>query len=619
MGPRSPADLDQARSRIESLAVTSLATDLYPGMSEAARVLQRGQSANKEVYLFSDMQKSGWEQQTGDLARSLRDIKDQATVFLVRCGTRKAANVAIIGITPQSGVPRPGERSGFGVLLRNTGADPVKNLSVSLRVDDNHNLVETQAVPLLNPGETRAVTLAVLLEKAGLRVLTARIDHDDLPGDNHLDQVIEVRERINVLVVDGGAQDRDPAKWSSFHLLNALQPVPEKAQARYPVQPRLVTPRLASPALLANADVCILVNVALQSNRARPTEVLPDDFVEALAPFVQRGKGLIVYAGDNVAADAYNRVLGKQQGLLPLPLKGFMEYAGRAALRFNPDSVGLPAFWRFRDDAYYKGFKDIEIYKAVELEEPAPQQRTEASPTETNNRKLDPLTIVFRYGNGKPAIAARVVANGEVVFITTSADKGWQLKSPEPAWTDWPVHFEFVPFVDVLFNHLLARQSQAYNIRAGEKLDWHPSLKGEWAYTLLHPNGTQVRLGLPENRNNRLVVTAAGLAEAGVYHMVPSLPPQSENSTADALPDKSAGAPIAVVPDLQETQDLTTLTDEEIDQRLGFRPIHMTAGAGVTINAGERLNREWTPWLLMAVLILAVGESVLAYWCGRAW
>ena len=152
------------------------------------------------------MQRSGWEQQTGDPARSLREMKEKATVFLVRCGMRKPANAAIVGITPQSGVPRPGERSGFAVLVRNTGSEPVKNLSVSLSADDNHKLMETQAVPVLQPGETRAVTLTALLEKAGLRVLTARIDHDDLPGDNRFDQVIQVAQRINVLVIDGGGR-----------------------------------------------------------------------------------------------------------------------------------------------------------------------------------------------------------------------------------------------------------------------------------------------------------------------------------------------------------------------------------------------------------------------------
>src|SRR5262249_19512852 len=156
------------------------------------------------------MQRLGFEQQAGNLGRALRDIKDKATVFLVRCGTRPTANVAIIGITPQSGVPRPGERIGFAVLARNTGREPVTDLQVSLTVDGNDKLAETQALPRIDPGETRAVTLPAKLDKPGPRVLTARLKHDDLDGDNRFDQVILVRDQVHVLVVDGGARDRDP-------------------------------------------------------------------------------------------------------------------------------------------------------------------------------------------------------------------------------------------------------------------------------------------------------------------------------------------------------------------------------------------------------------------------
>jgi len=35
--------------------------------------------------------------------------------------------------------------------------------------------------------------------------------------------------------------------------------------------------------------------------------------------------------------------------------------------------------------------------------------------------------------------------------------------------------------------------------------------------------------------------------------------------------------------------------------------------------ARERTNREWTPWLLALVLMLALAEVLLAWFCGRAW
>lgn len=623
LGPRSPANLEQARSLIQNLALTSLASDLYPGVAEAASVLQRGQASNKEFYLFSDMQNLAWDQQAGNLNNTLKDIKDKATVFLVRCGTRPVNNVAIVGITPQSGVPRPGERIGFAVLVRNTGKEPVKELKLTLAVDGDDKVAETQALPKIDPGETRAVTLTAKLEKAGLRVLTARVSHDDLDGDNRFDQVVLVREQVNILVVDGGMHERDPEKWSSFNLMNALLPVKDIERAKYHLQPRLVTPRLAAPALLAKTDLCILVNVALQADLKRSAEVLPADFVEELAGFVKQGKGLIIYAGDNVAPDAYNRILGKKHGLLPLPIKGVLEQPLKSPLKLNPGSAGLPAFWKFRDDDYYKGLKDVEIYKALELDETAtPAAKDVETDEQPKEKKQDPLTIAFRYNSGQPAVVSRLVDGGEVMLITTAADKGWKRESADPTWTDWPIHFEFVPFVDVMISHLLQGQTQTYNVVAGNKLDWYPTVKVERAYTLVYPDGTNVRLGLPEKKNSRSVVTATDLPLAGIYRMVATLPPQARMDAPadDTEPDKTSGVPIAVVPDLRETQDLSTLTDEAIDQRLEFKPIHITAGAeGSVLGADERLNREWTTWLLAAVLVLALAEAALAYWCGRAW
>lgn len=631
LGPRSPANLDQARHIIQNLQLTSLATDLYPGVVEAAGVLQRGQASNKELYIFSDMQRLGWEQQAGGLARVLQEVKDKATVFLVRCGSpqRKPANVALVGITPQSGMPRPGERVAFAVLLRNTGSESVKDLKVSLSVDGNDKLAETQALARIDPGETRAVTLSAKLEKAGLRLLTARVEHDDLEGDNRFDQVLLVRDQINILVIDGGAHDRDPEKSSSFFLMHALLPVKDSDRAKYHVQARLVSPRLASPALLAKQDLCILVNVALKPELKRRAEAVPADFIDELERFVRQGHGLVIYAGDNVSPDLYNEVLGKKHGLLPMPIKGVVERKPAEPLRLLRNSVGLPAYLKFKEDEYYKGFNEIQVWKTLELKaEQKKQDEPEApAPGDADKAKKEqrdePLTIALKYGNGLPAVVSKKVEAGEVIFVATAAEPGFKADSPNPVWNDWALRLEYVPFVEVTVNHLLHGQTQTHNVTAGEKLDWYVTTKQTLAYTLVHPDGKAVRLGLPEKKNNRALVTVKDLPSAGVYRMQATRPPQAQGEeplVLDAAPDKRSGAPLAVIPNLRESEDLSSLSDGELDQRLGFRPVHLVAGVEAQVEAGtERLNREWTTWLLALVLALTLGESALAYWCGRAW
>ena len=217
LGPQTPSHLDQARQIISDIEVSHLGSDLLPGVSEAAATLRRGQSPNKELYLFSDMQKRGWEAQAASLADKMKDIHGFARVHLIHCATRTPDNAAIVGITPQSSL-RTGERADFAVLVRNTGAGTLRNLSVSLEVDGKTAERDTRPLDELKPGETRAVLLTGLLDRPGRRILTAHVKTDDLDADNRFDQVIVVHDEVGILLVDGVTQRARTAQRRQFLL-----------------------------------------------------------------------------------------------------------------------------------------------------------------------------------------------------------------------------------------------------------------------------------------------------------------------------------------------------------------------------------------------------------------
>ena len=126
LGPRSPSNIDQARELIKNLELSALSTDFAPAALLAKEVLQRSQLPNKELYVFSDFQKTGFDQQPTLLVDTLKELKDKANITLVRCGSRLPKNAAILGIIAQSAVSRPGQRSGFARARqehRRRGAD----------------------------------------------------------------------------------------------------------------------------------------------------------------------------------------------------------------------------------------------------------------------------------------------------------------------------------------------------------------------------------------------------------------------------------------------------------------------------------------------------------------
>lgn len=634
VGPPDARDRDQAAVILKDLDLTHLASDLAPGIAEAVSALKRGHAANQELYVFSDMQKDGWDKNADRLNKTVKDLSETATVHLVRCGTQQPRNVAVVGIAPQSGIPRPGERVGFAVLVRNTGAAAVKNLAVRLTVDGKRQDIEEQPIAELSPGETRTVTLTAKMEKAGLRVLTATVRDDDLDEDNRYDQVILVRDQLRVLVVDGAADPKDLPRSSAFHLEHALVPVKDEQRAKYHVRLTSLSPRRVSAAELNVHDVCILANVALERGAKGGGEAPPSDFVEQLGPFVRRGNGLIIFGGDNVAPEAYNRILGQRLNLLPAKVAGLSAFGDENFVLLDRGSITGPAFLRFREDEDFKGISFVPILRTLQLDEPAREAKKE-----TGGR------VLMRYTNGKPALVSRTVGAGEVLLVATSAGPEWKRDTRLPSW-NWLFEWQagYLPLVEAFLNHLQDRLGQSHNFTAGKTLDWHPTpdplaaprpatpdgaaaqVDDTRAYFLIHPPtrpGAEARrepLGRPEMVQGRPVVTAAGIDRAGVYHITAADRGAGAPLKAGVVEPAPLLVPFAVVPDLRESANLETLPERALNERLGFTPVHMNLDGRASVAAvTERTNREWTRWLLLAVLGLAAGEAILAWFCGRAW
>jgi Aerotolerance regulator N-terminal/von Willebrand factor type A domain len=603
LGPRSPSNLDQARELVKNLEISSLSTDFAPALVEAKKVFERGQLPNKELYFFSDFQKSGFEQQPNLVVDTLKDLNEKTNLMLVRCGSRTVKNAAIVGITAQSGIPRPGQRAGFAVLVRNTGSDPLNDIRLTLTADGDDKNGDSQTIATLDGNETRAVTMSAKFDKIGPRVLSAKIVFDELDGDNRYDQVIPVREQVNILVVNGNPNDRQPTQSSTFFLDNALMPTSEKSGTKSFIQFRDIESRLASPALLAKTDLCFLVNVGMPGEQGKAADgaakrgVVPADFLSELAGWVRQGHGLVIIPGSNSDAGAYNRELGKL-GLLPTPIKQIRNINPDNSIHLSRSTFDYPAFRDFKTDKRYSKIDEVKTWHFLELDD---------SSTKTSKVEPPPPSgeVLARFENRLPFLTLRRVDAGQVVLFATAF---------EPTWSDLPIIPPElpVPLIQSIVSQLLHGQTQNHNLVAGEGLTWYPQEKEPQNYSLRTPSGSVLRLGLPITKDGRQVLSIGDLDRAGVYRLM------TTTVTNEAILSDT-GDPIAVTPDLREVADLSTLTDEQIDARLGFRVSHVDITKDTNSSGIERYRREWTLYVLAAVLALAVFESVLAFFCGKSW
>lgn len=584
-GPQSPGNLDQARQAVNDIELTSLATDLLPGFSEAFTALDRGAGMNKEVYVFSDLAKSGFERQSAALRGKADEIKGRATLLLVRCGQDLPANAAITDITFPGGIPHKGARIPFTVLLRNTGTKPVTNANVTLEVDGRSTEKETASVAVIAPGQTTPVTLTALLEDPGIRVVTARLTSDDLSGDNRLDKVISVRDRVNVVIVDG-APDPGDAKDSASHFIrNAILPVSAMIVDDYFVRVNVVPADEAGPGLLAGCDLVVLANVP-SSHADRPgVPGLHEDFVLRLAEFVKAGGGLVIGSGDNVLPARYNQVFGiAGVNLLPCELDAVTSTTIEKPFRIAPDTIEPGSYLsRFRDEPYKTVTGDVELTKLISLYAGDETSRT-----------------LLKTTDARPLLVSKTLGEGEVLFLATTLDM---------KWNNWPAKAgSFLPFAQLTLAQLTNKGVKGANRIAGESIAWNPP---EYAkgFDLVRPDGMKVSLGKATGGSGeRFTVVAKDVPASGVYRIV--------SETDEVL----KSPPFAVSPDLRESVDLNVMSDRDIETALGFSPVFLQAGTGAeTAIASERSRREWTVWVLALLFIVASGEAVWAWLCGRDW
>jgi hypothetical protein len=406
-------------ARIDSTAHPGVAgTDYTKALSWARDVVVASRRLKRQVYLFTDLQKSG-------LGPPLMSgFPPTAEVELIDVGRALTTNLAVEDVVAERTDLRDGKPVTLAARIFNAGVLPARDVRIRLALEGQPAI---EKIATLVGRSRQLVRFEVPIKEPRLyHGFVGVVGGDDLPFDDRRFLAFDARLPDRVLLIDG---EPGPSVYGNetYYLETALRlklPGDDKATSATPYEPTHVALSAAGSSLpdLSPFRVAALCNVAELS----PAEA------GSLARFVESGGSLMVFTGDQVKAAAYAAL--EPAKVLPARLEGPAEIG---SYRFADWVKDHPAFIPFADPQY----GDLRALRFRRI------TRLLADPE---------ARVLATAQGGLPLVVEKATSRGRCVVFAFPADN---------AWGDWAIHRLYVPLVHQLLGYLTNRLPEASAVR----------------------------------------------------------------------------------------------------------------------------------------------------------
>ncbi len=561
---QSTSALDLIPKQLADVASQSGPVSANELFQTAGATLQKAPNAAREIIVISDFQESDWKAIADGASlpalETLTRQEPKPQVTFYRVPTELSENLSIASAELSALVAAETQPVGLRVRVQNHGKRPWQDVAVHLEADGARLRTARVSVP---PDGEASLSFTHAFEKVGDHTLAVRIEGDSFPEDNAFFSVIQVRNQLNTLLVDGDPSN-EPLAGSADFLEIALTPHQSaSASLKDLVRTSKADVKRLRDEDLRGKEVIVLANVE-RFNR-----------ITELDRFVKDGGGLLIFAGPKCDIDWYNREFFKNgQGLFPCAVKGY----GRIESTENPARV-LQQRLSHPSTAYFNDPRSGRLQDAEFL------HWFQFAPADDKTQTLLSLD------RGVPLIVEKKVGRGRVIAVATTAS---------PEWSNLPLQPFFVPLAQRLVTYLATQSTTPAWQFVGAPLQIN--LKKEQAdvdYTLTDSIGkADDYKSLREGE--AALLESKPIATPGVYELRPK--------NAEAAPPRL----FAFNVNPAESQ-LRTLPPDQV-RRLAER---FGAGYAESFDGYEKLDRTrrhgaefWQPFLL-ALLALLFFEVLL--------
>ena len=319
------------KSFLHSVPVSPVRDSLVNGLRTAKEVLDKKPDSDvaKVVHIVSDLRAVDW----GEDGETLRQLITEMTTAGVKVHLidvayphrkdsdrqpRSSDNISILEFKPKARVAARGQAVDFELRVRNSGAAELKDVRFEFFKNGarwNEVAVRFASLPP-NQERTEIVTAATGFDRVGTKdnpldrfnIVTAKLAEPEAGGiasDNVRHAVVEVQERLSVLVVEGQQDKRDKQKGDGFFLKRLFQ------DAFGGINWVDGTKESLDKLDLKDFAAIYLINVDSLSEGQR----------DKLETYVKAGGGVGFFLGPRVRPVEYSKILYRGgTGVFPVPL-----------------------------------------------------------------------------------------------------------------------------------------------------------------------------------------------------------------------------------------------------------------------------------------------------------
>jgi len=580
------AFLDQALAKVQ---VTEGGSDVAAALRLGWQILEPLSGGAREIYLVGDLQAKGWPDAQNRAWRDLIETLDKVAglrIYVVDTGSDDSTNVAVERIAFVDDLVGTDGVSTVVATLRNYGDAPVSGVPVDLFIDDGTGMRSAATTVIDTLDRTAQVRLDARFEHGGRHKVEVRSGPDRLAADNVRRTVVDVIDRLRVLVVDGSAEggEKEGATFLRAALAPAslMDPVPG---ADGPGNADRIELTVVAPAQLVGLHLDDYQTVIL-SDVPAPSAGL----AAGLRAYVASGRGLITLIGAAAQAEAYNTHF-VEAGLLPGPIGPEPKRYAKVddptdgGASFSTDNLVHPIVALFASKETQPFLAQPRIRRLWPIEVP---------PEEAG--KTNAHSVIARLADGQPVLITSTVGRGQVVTMAMGADK---------QWSDLPLRPVFLMLLRRTIQHVALGDRPRLAVEVNEPIVQAVSARdANGRFVVRHPVDQESPAVPIAREDGRVQVEFNDTNRAGYIDLV-------KDSTVWSF---------AVNPHADES-DLTRLSREAIDERLApLKVVWMDSEDDVAsrVELGRSGREIWHILFILALLCL-IAESVLALrWAPRS-